>query len=120
MNNSKQEQILQALLTSSTVREASRSSGIPEATIYKYLKKPEFKRLYKEQKAELINQATGYLQSITAQAVETIKEIADDTEINPQTRLTACRSILEYSIKLTETNDILQRLEALEAVAEDG
>ena len=36
------EQVLQALLTHRTKREASRASGVSESTIYRLLRNPEF------------------------------------------------------------------------------
>ena len=41
-------------------------------------------------------------------------EVVNDTNETAGNRISAARSILEYGLKLTEFNDILQDLEALE------
>ena len=119
MKNDKESKILQALLTTTTIQEASTMAGTTSQTIYRYLNKPDFKDKLNDMKAELLNQATTALQNRTGKAINIISEIADNNDINPQIRLTACRTILEYNIKFTETNDIMQRLEALETT-QDG
>ena len=48
----------------------------------------------------------------------TLREIVEDTDESSQARISAARSVLEYGIKLTETTDILSRLDELEQLAE--
>lgn len=115
MNNSKEETLIAALLTSPTIKAAAAATEIPESTIYSYLRKPDFKKRYREAKADIISQTTTVLQKSSAKAVSMIVEIAEDITNNEQTRLNACRAILEYSLKYTDQYDILLRLEALEA-----
>ena len=50
-----------------------------------------------------------------APALSTLREIVEDTDDNAQARISAARSDHEYSMKLTETTDILSRLDELEA-----
>ena len=114
MQNSKQELIIKALLTHPTVREAAESLNLPESTIYNYLRKDDFKSKYNEAKRELLGQATAFLQSKVIAAISVVTNIMNDEEMSPQARLTASRTILEYSLKLTEQVDIIERLEALE------
>ena len=115
VNNSKEETLIAALLTSPTVKAASAATEIPESTIYSYLRKPDFKKRYREAKADVVHQATTYLQGKTAEILEVITEIANNKEIHPQTRLTACRTLLEYSLKFTETSDIVEQIQELKA-----
>ena len=44
-----------------------------------------------------------------------LREIMEDRDENGQVRVTAARSVLEYGLKMTETTDILTRLDELEA-----
>ena len=119
MNSAKAELIITALLTNSTVKKASASCGVPESTIYSYLKKPEFKKKYNKAKTDLMEHTTTYLQGKTAETIEIILSIAEDTENHAQTRLTACRTLLEYTFKFMENTDLLQRIEQLEALEEN-
>lgn len=116
-NNAKTELLISALLTHPTIKEASDATGIPESTIYNYLKKPSFKEKYNKAKFDIIKQTTTYLQGLMSDTVRIIHDIASDEEIQPQARITACRTLLEYSVKFTETNDIIQRLEEITKAA---
>ena len=62
--------------------------------------------------------ATRQAQQAIAPALSTLREIVEDTDEGAQARISAARSILEYSMKLTETTDILSRLDELEQLAE--
>lgn len=44
-----------------------------------------------------------------------MREIMEDRDENGQVRVTAARSVLEYGLKMTETTDVLSRLQELEA-----
>lgn len=112
-NNAKQELLISALLTHPTIKEVSETTGIPESTIYNYLKKPEFKQKYDKARFDIIKQTTTYLQGLMADTVRIVHDIASDEDLQPQARITACRTLLEYSVKFTETNDIIQRLEEI-------
>lgn len=58
--------------------------------------------------------AARQAQQAIAPALSTLREIVEDTGENSQARISAARSILEYGLKLTETSDILTRLDELE------
>lgn len=58
--------------------------------------------------------ATRQVQQAIAPALSTLREIVEDGEENAQARISAARSLLEYSLKLTESTDILNRLNELE------
>jgi hypothetical protein len=114
MKQNKTEKIISALLSYPTVREAAKSLKMAESTLYNYLKDDEFKAKYSEAKTAILQQSTGYLQSNMAKATENIVKLIDNEETAPQTRLNASRTVLEYGIKLTESIDILPRIELLE------
>lgn len=120
MQNSKEEKIINALLVYPTIREAGRALEIPESTIYNHLRNAKFKAKYNRVKSELLSQNTAYLQAKIAEAATTISEIMNNTENPPQVRLTACRTVLEYALKLTEAADIIPRLEAVEEALEES
>ena len=114
MQNTKAELIISSLLVSPTVRKASESLNIPESTIYKYLKNPEFKSRYNEAKSTLLNQSISYLQSKISQAISNIINIMEDTNVAPQVRLSASKAILDYTMKINERSNILSGAYGLE------
>ena len=111
----KKQKALLALLASPTREKAAAVAGITSKTLRGYLAYPEFQAEYKRAFAVLVVDAARHAQQAIAPALSTLREIVEDTGENAQARISAARSILEYSMKLTETTDILTRLDELEA-----
>jgi len=68
----------------------------------------------------LVEDATWQAQQSIAPALSILRQIVESEDKNAQARISAARSILEYSMKLTEQTDILARLEELEKEAKIG
>ena len=114
----KQKKALLALLSSPTKEKAAAAAGITSKTLRAYLADPEFQAEYRKAFAGLVEDATRQAQQAIAPALSTLREVVEDADENAQARISAARSILEYSLKLTETTDILTRLDELEKLAE--
>lgn len=110
----KKQKALVALLTQPTKEKAAAAAGITSKTLRGYLDDPEFQAEYKKAFAGLVEDATRQAQQAIEPALSTLREIVEDGDENAQARISAARSILEYSMKLTEQTDILARLESLE------
>lgn len=111
----KQQKALVALLTQPTKEKAATAAGITSKTLRSYLEDPEFQAEYKRAFTGLVEDATRQAQQAISPALATLREIVVDKEENAQARISAARSVLEYSLKLTEATDILSRLDELEA-----
>ncbi len=109
------QKALIALLTQPTKEKAAEAAGITSKTLRGYLLDEGFQAEYKRAFAGLVEDATRQAQQSLVPALSTLREIAADTEGNAQARISAARSLLEYSLKLTESNDILSRLNELES-----
>lgn len=109
----RKEKALQALLVSRTKAEAARVAGVSESTLREYMKDPEFIEKYRQACGDMLKDAAQQARQGISPALETLREIAE-TPGNPQARIMAARSTLEYSLRLTERVDILERVEALE------
>lgn len=119
--NTRKEKALRALLTTSTLGAAALQAGIGERTLYRYLHNDdEFKGRYEAEKNKLVDGAADMLKQNLAQAIVTLRQVVDDTAAPPAVRVQASRSILEYGLRMVETQDILQRLQALENTTKDG
>lgn len=110
----KQNKVLAALLTAPSKAAAAQAAGISPRTLRDYLADPTFRQEYQKAFAGLVEDATRQAQQAIAPALSTLREVVEDADENAQTRISAARSILEYSVKLTETTDILTRLDELE------
>ena len=110
----KKQKALVALLTQPTKEKAAAAAGITSKTLRCYLDDPEFQAEYRKAFAELVENATRKVQQTLDPAVAVLREIMEDRDENGQVRVTAARSVLEYGLKMTETTDILARLNELE------
>lgn len=110
----KQERAIAALLIYPTREEAAKAAGVSSKTIRKYFNDPEFQAEYKRAFGVLVDNAIRQTQRNLTPAVNTLQNIMLDGSQNGQIRVSAARSLLEYSLKLSERVDILERLDKLE------
>ena len=114
-----EERALSALLTSKTKLEAAEKAGITDRTMRRYFEDPEFCQRYREAFAGVIEDATRQAQALLMPALSTLQTVMEDEEIPAQARITAAKSIIDYSLKLTEQTDILEQLRELEEWREE-
>ncbi len=108
------EVVISALLNEPTVQKAAEKCKLSERQIFERMKQPSFRQEYNRAKRQILESATNALQSRLTAATETAIQIMQDKETSPQTRLNACNLIFNQCQKLTETIDILDRIESLE------
>ena len=108
------QRALQALLTQPTKKDAAKEAGVSARTLTEYLADAEFQQEYKRAFADLVTDATRQAQKALSPAITLLLNVVNDENETAGNRISAARSILEYGLKLTEFNDILQDLEALE------
>lgn len=108
------EKLLAALLTSRTKKEAAIMAGISDRTMRSYFEDPEFCRRYREAFAEVVQNATRRAQQLLEPALSTLQTIMEDEEIPAQARVNAAKIALDYAVRLTDQNDLAERLAALE------
>jgi phage terminase small subunit len=116
----RQQKALAALLTSPSRAAAAEAAGITTRTLQNYLSDPEFQREYKRAFEGVVVDATRQAQQAISPALSTLRELVEDREEDAQARISAARAILSHGIKLTETTDILNRLQELETAMEGG
>ena len=109
------EQALVALISSPTIREASRKSGVAERTINEYMRTdPEFRKAYEQYRQDIVRNASEKMTNALTDAVETLTTIMSDKDVNAITRVASAKAVLEYGIKLWEVTDVNARLTAIE------
>jgi len=116
--NSKADNILQALLAHHTVRAAAEAAGVSERTVYDYLKNPAFKSRYDAARDDVVRGVSNYIREQMTEAVKIAVEIMSNAESKEFVRLSAVRLMLDYGMRIIETQDILERLTALEVYNE--
>jgi len=110
----KQVAFLQAMLEQSTVTKAAAEAGITRATAYKYLKDPEFKAELTRRRGECIDDTVRYLQSKLAFCSETLVRIIKKPDVSEQVKINAINSVFTNCKALTETAEIIDRLQQIE------
>ena len=110
----RKEKALQALLVSRTRAEAAKAAGIGESTLRTYMQDSEFLERYRQAFGDMVRDAARQAQQTLSPALSTLREIMEDREEPASARITAARSILEYTLKLGEHVDILEQLRELE------
>lgn len=112
--NISNEIVISALLTEPTVQKAAEKCGLSQRQIYERMKQGGFKKEYSQAKKGILESVANSLQTRLTAAVETEMQIMQDSENSPQIRLNAANLIFNQCQKLTETVDIVNRIESLE------
>ena len=114
----KQEQAVAALIAQPTMAAAATATGVSEATLWRWLRIPEFADLYRRTRWQTVCQALGTVQSASSEAVETLRAIMADASAPVPSRVSAARAVLETAFRAVELEDLAERLARLEAMAE--
>jgi len=116
----KREEAIAALLSNRNLEEAAHAIGINTNTLLRWLKIPEFRDEYRRARREVVSQAVARLQQATGAAGTTILRLMTDQNVPPAVRLRAAECAFALAVKGIETEDILERLEALERAPAGG
>jgi hypothetical protein len=96
-----------------SVRNAAIAAGISERTAFYWLKKPEMRQRIEKLREQLTDEALGMLTS--AQTAATGKLLALVGDANSSVALGACRTILDYRLKLRAQEKLAAELESVKA-----
>ena len=114
----KQQDFLNAMLTSRTVEEASEKADITRNTAYRYLNNDEWQKEYRQKRNELTDTLTSHLLQLGTQAIETLENNMTDPDATPATKNTTAKTILDYIYSNHDREQIIERLEEIERVLE--
>jgi hypothetical protein len=96
-----------------TTEEACRQAKVNKTTVYDWLKDETFRRELKDQRNAVIERALDSLKANIAKATETLVKHLDSERENISVR--AAESIIEFTQKAIEHEELERRIEALEA-----
>jgi len=114
---SKEIQLVNALLTSKTIREVSEKTGLSEATIYRYLKKEKIVNELEKSKRELTNNTLRYFITLGNKALNNIEELMNSK--HERIRLEASKYVLDMIVKIKELQELEDRINRLEQIVEE-
>lgn len=95
------EEIIAALLSNGTIREAAEAAGTNPRTLYDRMGQKDFIIAYSEAKTAIIRKAVFDINARLGEAVEVIAEIMNDKEAPPAVRLQAADKIISNAEKFT-------------------
>ncbi len=114
---SKEIQLVNALLTSKTIREVSEKTGLSEATIYRYLKKEKIVNELEKSKRELTNNTLRYFITLGNKALNNIEELMNSKY--ERIRLETSKYVLDMIVKIKELQELEDRINRLEQIVEE-
>lgn len=111
--SARQYNAIAALLSEASVRKACEKAGIPERTVYKWLKDRAFVEEYRIARREATSQAIARLQQFSAALAGELLRLATQAR-SEAVRLGAASKGLDLAIRSVELEDLEARLAALE------
>ncbi len=110
----KQQKGLLALLSSKNMLAAAKKAGVSRMTMYRWLKEPFFRNEFRTQNEYILLDVILHLQRSSFKAADLLMNIARNTKLPAGSRVSACRAIIEMSLKNTKFDDVLKRDNVLE------
>jgi len=107
------------LAAGNTVAEAAATVGVSERTVYRQLKKTDFREKVRQLKDTILDGATSRMGHRMNKAVDTLYTMLDDE--NSSIRIRASRAIIGLGLKMRDAVDTNERLNEVEReLAERG
>jgi hypothetical protein len=107
-----------ALASGQTLRDAAAATGIGERTATRRCVDTAFRRRVAELRGDMVQRALGRMADGMAEAADKLRQLlAADSE---SVRLGAARALLELGVKLRESVELAERLDALERLMAGG
>jgi hypothetical protein len=113
----RKEAAILALLTARGIEEAAPTVNVPPRTLYRWLNEPAFDSAYRKAKRMAFGQAIARLHQGTGAAAATMLKIKVDPNVPASIRLRAADCILTHAKNAIETEEIEERVAALEQAA---
>ena len=103
----KQSALIINMLSSTSVDEACRASGVSRSTAYRWMKTDStFRREFSDAKTQAFSEAITILSRAATTFAQTLEQIAQDSTAPMTARVSACRAGLEWSTRGIETEAI--------------
>lgn len=115
----KQQKAITALLSERTTRDAAKTAGVNEKTLYTWLNEPAFRGALRSAEKDILDDVTRRLSAGQGLALDTLTKLIQSAR-HESTKLRASVAWLELSLKYKDMQDIEDRLTALEAAQNDN
>jgi hypothetical protein len=112
-----QGRALDALLTSASVRAAAAASGTPERTLFRWLADEAFSGELARRRRELSKQVLASLAGGAESAIREMQGLVTGAT-SEAVRRAACRDVIDLILRVSQQQDIDERLAAIERAME--
>lgn len=107
-------QLISALLSSATIKQASDEVGLSEQAVYSRLRKVDFRTKLQNARNDQFQVISSKLEDANFKALNTLIDILDDSEVSAGIKVRASQTLLDLSLKNREQIDVISRIENLE------
>jgi len=114
----KQLKAIPHLVFASSLEEGRKQAKIGKATLYEWLKNPDFKDELRRQRDEVVKEALETLKSAITKAVEGMVCLMDSDNENIKQK--ACKEVIEHTLRVIELDDMERRLTEVEGLLKRG
>ena len=111
--NKKQVDFIFAMLETGNISKSAKIANITETTAFKYLKNGLAEQINKIRK-QYIEESLKKLEYASIKATDTIINILEDEKCTNSIKLNAGKTILDYSLKIREQTEIIEKLNNIE------
>lgn len=118
MKQLKHYEVIQALLSEPTIKDACKKLGVSRATLFNYTKKQEVKDLLRKVTSDAYNTLSNELAILHGKHLERIHNIAlsDDTPL--RLKFDCSKFICTHALDVSQYTDIEERIAKLEEIAQ--
>lgn len=107
-------QLISALLSSATIKQASDEVGLSEQAVYSRLRKVDFRTKLQNARNDQFQVISSKLEDANFKALNTLVSVLDDSEVSAGIKVRASQTLLDLSLKNREQIDVISRIENLE------
>lgn len=109
------EQILSALLTAGSVRQAAQAVNVSEATVRNRLSDRGFRQRYDQLRGDVLQEVVTGLVGRLMGAIETMTDLMESDIVADSVRLNAADGLLRHALRYVSIADLERRIAVLEA-----
>ncbi len=110
----KQELAISAVISHPTLKEAALAVGISETTLWRYMQDEAFSRKLRQARRDAVSHAVLRLQRASSDAVKVLSDLMMKDDAPAAARISAARTIIDYSMRAVENDELQTRIESLE------
>lgn len=111
---------VECLFAGKKMSEAAREIGVPYVTCRRWRIREDIKEELRSRKREAVHASACILSDKAALAAESLAAMATGGKKAVMADIVACKSVLEFAIKVVENEDLDRRLEAIEDQLRNG